>query len=194
MSKVKKVFTVINIVSLVVCLGAVFFVTSVIKANRFSLEAKNPIDRTIGVLIALDDGVKDKAKAEKVLKVFKDIKKELLSEGFRGDESVHSKAMLVYFLLRIKSHGGLEVEDKVIDKIEPMTLTVTDISRVWYYLAHKEREKLGEDVYGKWENPPYPPGELRCKCCGYTQATWEYIAWKFGQGEKPVRGDWAIVP
>lgn len=170
--------------------------------NPFSLYSKDTINRTVGVLVALDRGKREKAEA-----VFEGIKKEILDEEFRGKHTVHQRAMLTYFLVRIQEKG-LDVAGTLIESIEPITMTQTDISRMWHYLTYKKRRELIErgidiDVWfvdlGDWVPPSKPTPDVStlpypCLCCGYNEDTWEYALWKMGKGPKPVKGRWSRVP
>jgi Ca-activated chloride channel family protein len=140
-----------------------------VASTRFTLDAKDLVDRTIAILVAVAAGKRDEAE-----KAFKELKKELTPRAISmlSDEK---KAMLKYFLYRIYMYG-LNVDRSIISKLS--WKKETSAVKVWNYLA------LKEEGTAPVQKPSVP--------ASYEAS--EYFAWKFGLRERLYSGEWSVVP
>lgn len=140
-----------------------------ITPTRFVLDAKDIVDRAIGILIALGVGKHDEAE-----KAFKEMKKELTPQKIKK-LSDDKKAMFKYFLRRLALYG-FSVDGKIMDKLA-WKKEISE-TKVWSYLALREEGRASV-------TPPAVTSGSEAS---------EYISWKFGIGPKPVSGEWSLVP
>lgn len=136
--------------------------------TRFTLDAKNVVDRTIGILIAIAEGRKDEAE-----KAFKQLKKELTIQKVKK-LSEYEKARLYYFATRLALYG-LKFDDNIMTILQnkPKSNDATP----WYNLALKD---LGERYNNK---------------IAKSHKDYDYLAWKFDIAYKqPTSSEWSLVP
>jgi hypothetical protein len=141
----------------------------VASANgRFSIDAADPVNRLVAILIAARQGkIGDaeiaigKLNAELTLVVVKKWSEE-------------KRAMAFYFACRLASFG-LRMKADIVKAIsaEPKSPE----AKVWYCLAERERGRQPQATA-----PVY--GSDGC----------DYLIWKLGQSQKPLSGDWSLVP
>jgi hypothetical protein len=144
-----------------------------ITPTRFTLDAKDLVDRTIGVFIAVTSG-----KVEEAEKVFEQLKKELTPKVV-GSLSDEKQAMLYYFVQRLAAYGlkfgallflaGTSAKFGVAHSVKSL------VSSAWMNLILKEIGK------------PYAADVAA------GQDGREYILWKFGKASRPSSGEWSLV-
>ncbi len=135
---------------------------------RFTLDAKDIVDRITGILVAIAQGKRNDAE-----KAFKQLRKELTAQKI-SKLSPEKKAIAYYLACRLAAYG-LRLDGWIMAKFrKPESKTATSLA--WYNLAQKEE--------GRAYKATIPSGD---------EAS-EYIAWKFGRGERPASTEWSIVP
>ena len=136
--------------------------------GRFSLDAKDPVDRLTAILIAACSGQDgDAAKATEKLNAE-------LTLAVVKSWSEEKRAMAFYFACRLAAFG-LRIKAEVMKALsgEPNSPE----AKVWYCLAERE---LG----------------LQTQAAVPASASdgYDYLVWKLGQSHQPQSGDWSLVP
>lgn len=138
-----------------------------ITPTRFTFDAKDIVDRMIGILVVLSKGKRDEAE-----KAFAGVKRELTSK--KANKLFETeRAKIYYFTCRLTQYG-LRLDSDVMTKLR--VKPKSDSALAWYNLALKE------------EGYPFKittPSGIEAS---------EYIAWKFGKAERPQSGEWSLVP
>lgn len=137
---------------------------------RFTLDAKDIVDRMIGILIALSKGRRDEAE-----KAFAGVKRELTVKKVKQLNN-YTVAMLYYFALRLRSYG-FRLDENVMAKLSVKPRTSDSDAQTWYNLALKE-EGRNYSVVGT----------------SILFEAKEYVNWKFGKAERPESSEWSLVP
>lgn len=145
---------------------------SVSTPSRFRLDAADPLDRLVAILVAVIRG--NRTGAEKAWReLWFNSRAVQTVQSFKPAE----KLMVYYFVSRLAKHGF---------KLPPKLLGSLNFKRnpawpkdalAWCSLALREDGVATEVVL------PDP-----------TSSDYEYLAWKLGVGERPQTGDWALVP
>lgn len=138
-----------------------------ITLNRFTLDAKDIIDRLVAILIEIG---KDRDAAEKV---FAEMKKKLTAKKV-AKLTEEKRAMAYYFACRLAQYG-LKLNSDVMTELRTTPKAKKSLALAWYNLALKE------------EGCPFTFYKI-------IPSNNQYIAWKFGEGEKPRSGEWSFVP
>lgn len=147
-------------------------VPSVLVSSRFRLDAKDPVDRLVAILVAVLRG--NRAGAEKV---WQEIWSQPRVVEVVGKWDVTHKAMAFYFVGRLLKHGfKLKPELFSLLSVGPKAIR-SDLAAAWGCLGLREFGVAAPAVLPDENLPDYV-----------------YLAWKVGRGEKPTVGDWAIVP
>lgn len=136
--------------------------------SRFTLEAQDPVDRLVAVLVNVG---KDREAAEKA---FAELKQELTPEKVKQLPG-EKRAMAYYFATRLGFYG-LRLARYVMRELR--TKPSSDLALAWYNLALREEGWSSRIVV--------PIGD---------EAS-EYIAWKWkvGRRKRPESGEWSLVP
>jgi len=135
--------------------------------GRFSLDADDPIDRLIGILVAADNGDHHGAQAALDSLDLTVEQVQALSEARR--------AMGNYVANRLATYG-LNLDQKIKDALAKPP-TGSNEANAWHQLTRKE---CGF------------PAEAVSPLSGWDGA--EYLRWKFGQGPRTVTEPWSLVP
>lgn len=141
-----------------------------VTPSKFTLDAKDIVDRMIGILIALSKGKRDEAK-----KAFAGVKRELTKKKVKQLNN-YTVAMLYYFALRLRSYG-LRLDENIMAELSVKPKTSDSDAQTWYNLALKE-EGRNYSVVGT----------------SILFEAKEYVNWKFGKAERPKSGEWSLVP
>lgn len=139
-----------------------------ITPTKFVPDAQDFVDCAIGILIVLGAG--NTSDADKAFAVLK----KRLTPSAASLLSDEKKAILKYFLTRLSLYSlrfGTDV-------LAELSYHETSNIKPWAWLTLKEEGRAPV------KKPTIPAGD----------EAFEYLSWKFGQGEKLVIGEWSLVP
>ncbi len=134
----------------------------------FSLEANNPVDRLIAILIALNQGRRKEAEPA--------FEKLGITYAMVRSWSEEKRARAFYFAARLQTYG-LRLADGIFRSISAKPAKRQTVARSWYSLGMRE---VGGSFF--LVEPP-------ASCDGYF-----YLLWKLGLGAKPRSEPWSLVP
>ena len=133
--------------------------------TSFTLDAQDPVDQLIAVLIALESGNDTGAR-----EAFKEIGKKLKTAKLDEER----KAMAFYFACRLIPYGFNLNSDVMANlSVRPKAA----VAQAWYNLACREQGQMADAV----DVPE-------------THDAASYLVWKFGQGSRPTHPKWSPVP
>ncbi|MBU4332759.1 VWA domain-containing protein [Patescibacteria group bacterium] len=135
-------------------------------AVRFTLDAKDVVDRLVAIL----SNIKEDREATE--KAFAGVGQEFIPEE-AGKLPEDKKAMAYYFAVRLASYG-LKLDRHVVAELRAKPKS--ELALAWYNLALREEGRPSPAIL--------PAGD---------EAS-EYIAWKFGTGKRPEDGEWSLIP
>jgi len=141
------------------------------SADRFSLDASDPLDRLVGILIAVVGG-----KFEEAQQAFYELK---LTAKLARSWSPEQQAKANYFAIRLLAYG-LKLPPDVM-KILASASASTEAD-LWKELAKREMGMRSAAPV----RPSYPEYD--------SFDGWEFMAWKLDLYPKPEIGPWAVVP
>lgn len=156
-------------------IGSIDSIDPADAADRFSLEAADPLDRLIAILIAAAGG-----KFEKAQLAFYELK---LTARFVRSWSPEQKAKANYFAIRLMSYG-LKLSPDFMKILASASGSLE--AEIWKELA--KREMGMRSTAAVW-----PDDIASNPACGSFDG-WQFIAWKLGRVPKPEIGPWALVP
>jgi hypothetical protein len=145
--------------------------TSTITSTRFTIDALDPVDCLIGILVLRVSGDKnDKVKARSA---YNQLKFKLSQADIRSLIPEPPKRAMALYFMRVLNNRGLKMDRGLAGKL---TYCISLGTAGWRNLVLMERH----EKFDAFASP---------SCDGYG-----YIMWKFGKSERPTTGDWAVVP